>query len=49
MTDARDFDAFFVYTAFSRFAGAEDDEVGIGQGGHALDGGDAEFFAVAED
>ena len=47
MAESGDFDAFFVYAAFSGFAGAEDDEVGVGEIGNASDGGDAEFLAVA--
>ena len=47
MAESGDFDAFFVYAAFSGFAGAEDDEVSVGEIGNASDGGDAEFLAVA--
>ena len=47
MAESGDFDAFFVYAAFSGFAGAEDDEVSVGEIGNASDGGNAEFLAVA--
>ena len=49
MTESCDFDAFFVYATFSGFAGAEDDEVGVGKIGDAFDGGDAEFLPITQD
>ena len=49
MTETSYFDAFFVYAAFSGFAGSEDDEVGVGEIGDAFDGGDAEFLPITQD
>ena len=46
MAESGDFDAFFVYAAFSGFAGAEDDEVSVGEIGNASDGCDAEFWPL---